>query len=96
MLTKARSRLAGQLSETTTIKFRGNQILTMKICNPLLHKCFHGKALFTLHLSCQPLSWDAVQLGRQCPEHPAGLGQSPEPLFAFFIFYLPGLEHEML
>lgn len=95
MLMKARSRPAGQLSETTTIKFGGNQILTMKICNSLLNKCFHGKALFTLHLSCQLLSWDAVQLGRQCPEDLADLGQSTEPVFAFLIFYLCGLVHEM-
>lgn len=83
MLKKARSRLAGQLSETTTIKFGGNQILTMKICNSLLNKCFHGKALFTLHLSCQLLSGDAVQLGRQCPEDSEDLGQSTEPVAAF-------------
>lgn len=92
---KARSRPAGQLSETTTIKFGGNQILTMKIRNSLLNKCFHGKALFTLPLCCQLLSWDAVQLGRQCPGEPAGLGQSTEPVFAFSIFYLCGLAHEM-
>lgn len=82
MLMKARSRPARQLSETTTIKFGGNQILTMKICNSLLNKCFHGKALFTHRFSCQLLSGDAVQLGRQCPEDPADLGESTEPVFA--------------
>lgn len=50
---KAKSTLAGQLSETTTKKFGGNQILAMKICNSLLNKCFHGKTQFTSHSSCR-------------------------------------------
>lgn len=73
MLMKARSRPAGQLSETTTRKFGGNQILAMKICNSLLNKCFHGKALFTRH-SSPSARRDAVQLGRQCPEERRGVG----------------------
>lgn len=75
MQAKASSRLGEQLSETTTRKLGGNRILAMKICNFLLTKCFHGRAVLA-GPSRRPTRRHAV--GQAVPRGAAAAGAGPE------------------
>lgn len=79
----------------------------MKICNSLLNKCFHGKALFTCHSSCQLAgmlcSWAGNAQRRegegtepqQIWTQPGGLGREQRAPVCLLIFYPCGLAYEM-
>lgn len=98
MQVKASSRLDEQPSETTTKKLGGNRILAMKICNFLLTKCFHGRAVLarpSRRADPTPRSWAGGAQGSGRSRNGAGGSrQSLVTLPVPFFSYLYGLLHE--